>query len=303
MISETFDQKYFAVVTGDAETSQALLKHPFDYIFFTGSTPVGKIIMKAAAEHLTPVTLELGGKSPVIVDETADLEIAAKRITWAKFVNAGQTCVAPDYMYVHENVREELLGLMKTHITQMYGEEPSESEDYPRIINDGHFDRLSKLITDKKVLIGGQTKADDRYISPTILHQVNWDDPVMQDEIFGPILPVMEYQNLEEVFRILERKAKPLAFYIFTSDNRTEKEALKRLSFGGGAVNDAIIHLGNHNLPFGGVGKSGMGAYHGKHSFDTFSHHKSIIKSRTLFDIPLRYPPYREKPDWLRRFF
>ncbi len=303
MISETFEEHYFSVVTGDAEASQELLQQPFDYIFFTGSTQVGKIIMKAAAEHLTPVTLELGGKSPVIVDESADIEIAAKRIAWAKFVNAGQTCVAPDFMYVHENVQEQLLELMKQQITEMYGEDASRSEDYPRIINERHFDRLKELINPKKIYTGGDSDRESKYISPTILNKVKWDDPIMEEEIFGPILPVMDYQNLEEVLEILERRAKPLAFYIFTSDKRTEKEVLNRMSFGGGAVNDAIIHLGNHNLPFGGVGKSGMGAYHGKHSFDTFSHRKSVIKSRTFFDPPFRYPPYNEKPGWLRRFF
>lgn len=301
MITEFFDSNLLKVVKGGVEVSQHLLQKPFDYIFFTGSTAVGKNIMKAAAEHLTPVTLELGGKSPAIIDKTTDLDVTAKRLVWGKFLNAGQTCVSPDFLYVHESIKDELLQKMKEEIHEMYGDDPSQSEDYPRIISDKHFNRLLSLIDNAKVFTGGQSNAADRYISPTIMDNCSWDDAVMQDEIFGPILPVMSYSDLDSIIQVLERKPKPLAFYVFTSSKEIESKLFGRLSFGGGVLNDTVLHLGNKYLPFGGVGASGMGAYHGKHSFDTFSHQKSILKRGFKFDFPFRYAPYKDKLSWVRK--
>ena len=292
LISEAFEPEFLKVLLGGAEESAALVKMDFDYIFFTGSTRVGKIIMKEAAERLTPLTLELGGKSPCIVDKTANLEISAKRIAWGKFVNAGQTCVAPDYLLVEESIKDELLVHLKNSIQQLYGNEPKESPDFPRIINDAHFDRLASLLDSGEIVIGGKTDKSTKYIAPTILDNVTLEEKIMQDEIFGPILPVLTYSSVEECIKIINARPRPLALYIFTADQNLEDRILSTVSFGGGAVNDTIAQLGNHHLSFGGVGASGFGSYHGKSSFDAFSHQKSVMKKPFWPDVPIRYAPY-----------
>lgn len=301
LINSNFDDGYLHVVEGDAETTQQLLDQPLDHIFFTGSTRVGKIIMKAAAEQLTPVTLELGGKSPTIIDQTADLALAAKRIAWGKFINAGQTCVSPDYVYIHESKRDEFCQLLGRKITEFYGSDPSESNDFARILNQRHFKRLQQLIDHSKVRIGGQTVPEENYIAPTVMTDMTWEDPIMQDEIFGPILPILTFENINEVIRAVRSKPKPLALYLFSTDTVIQERIINEISFGGGCINDTIMHLGNYDLPFGGIGQSGFGSYHGKHSFDTFSHQKSVMKKSNWLDIPLRYPPYSGKLKWLKR--
>lgn len=292
LISESFDPEFLKVILGGVEESSALVKMDFDYIFFTGSTRVGKIIMRDAAERLTPLTLELGGKSPCIVDETANLEISAKRIAWGKFVNAGQTCVAPDYLLVEKSVKKEFIAHLKTAINQLYGDNPKESPDYPRIINDAHFDRLASLLSDGETVVGGECDKDTKYIAPTILNNISLEDKIMQDEIFGPILPVLDYTSVEDCISIINARPRPLALYIFTSNQKLEDRILNSVSFGGGAVNDTIAQLGNHHLSFGGVGASGFGSYHGKSSFDCFSHQKSVMKKPFWPDVPIRYAPY-----------
>lgn len=293
MIGTTFDQKYLAVVEGAKKVSQQLLELKFDYIFFTGSPNVGKIVMKQASEHLTPVTLELGGKSPAIVDQDANINFAAKRIVWGKYTNAGQTCVAPDFLYVHEEVKQRLIKAMKKHITSLYGKNPIKNKDYGRIVNRDHFNRLKDLLSNGDIVHGGNADQDLCSIEPTIIEGVTWDDAIMQEEIFGPLLPVLTFQNLEEAVSVLKDREKPLALYYFSENNKSQQRIVDSLSFGGGCINDTLYHLANPNLPFGGVGNSGMGSYHGKDSFDTFSHKKSILKQTTKFDIPLRYPGSR----------
>ncbi len=294
LLNEAFEPGYFQVIEGGIPETQALLKEKFDYIFFTGSTRVGKIVYKSAAENLTPVTLELGGKSPCIIDKDANLKIAAKRIAWGKFINAGQVCIAPDYLLVHEDVKEKLLGYLKKYINQFFGEDTKRSPDFVRIVNAANFERLKSLIDPEKVFHGGTTAKEDLFISPTILHQVSWDDPVMEDEIFGPILPVLTFDDFMETISLLKQKPKPLALYYFGNNRGKQKMLTRELSFGGGAINDVVMQITNSSLPFGGVGNSGMGNYHGKHGFDTFSHKKSILKQTTLFDVPLKYPPYKD---------
>lgn len=290
MIQSTFDQSHFAVVEGAKEVSQHLLKQKFDYIFFTGSTEVGKIIMRQASRYLTPVTLELGGKSPAIVDKDANINLAAKRIVWGKFTNAGQTCVAPDYIYVHEKVKFRLLKAMKKYIKSFYGKNPLKNKDYIRIINRNHFDRLEQFLSKGTVLHGGNVNRDTLIIEPTILDKISWEDPIMQEEIFGPILPVLSFTNLEDALAQIKGMDKPLALYYFGEDDKTQQQVIEYVSFGGGSINDTLYHLANPHIPFGGVGASGMGAYHGKHSFDTFTHRKGIMKQTTRFDLPFRYP-------------
>ena len=292
IINENFDPAYLKVAQGGIPETTELLKQKFDYIFYTGSTRVGKIIYKAAAENLTPVTLELGGKSPCIVDKDAALKVAAKRIAWGKFINAGQTCIAPDYLLVHESVKDELLGYISQNIFEFYGANPQESPDFLRIVNLHNFNRLAGLIEKDKIYFGGKTDASDLYVSPTILDKVSWDDKVMGDEIFGPILPVLTFSRLEEAIKDVIKRPKPLALYYFSKDKKKQKQVLNQISFGGGTINDTILHISNSNLPFGGVGNSGIGNYHGKAGFDTFSHHKSIMKRATWIDLPLKYPPY-----------
>ncbi|KJL05890.1 MULTISPECIES: aldehyde dehydrogenase [Priestia] len=278
MFNENFPEEYLTVVEGEVETSTALLKENFDYIFFTGSTMVGKIVAEAAAKHLTPVTLELGGKSPTIVHEDANIEEAAKRIARGKFANAGQTCVAPDYILVQRNVKDELLSNLKEVVTNTYGEDVSQNLDFPHVVSEKHFDRLSSFLTNGKIVFGGKTDRSRLFIEPTVLDNISWEDNVMQDEIFGPILPVIVYDEISEVIEAIVKRPKPLALYLFSEDEAVQDHILNSVSFGGGSINDTINHMTSHYLPFGGVGDSGMGAYHGKASFDTFSHAKSILK-------------------------
>ena len=303
IVRECFDEGFVAVVEGGREANQALLKEKFDYIFFTGSVEVGKTVMAAAAENLTPVTLELGGKSPCIVDCNTNLEITARRIVWGKCLNAGQTCVAPDYLLVHKDVKNDLLNSMKKYIAEFYGQHPHKSEDLPKIINRKHFDRVKELLNCGKTVVGGQYDEKTLKISPTILDDVSWDEPVMQEEIFGPVLPVLEFDDLSQVIETVNKRPKPLALYLFTTSKQTEKKILENIPFGGGCINDTIVHLATSYMPFGGVGESGMGGYHGRWSFDTFSHKKSILKKSNLIDIKLRYPPYRDKLSLLKKMF
>ncbi|MEB4859583.1 MULTISPECIES: aldehyde dehydrogenase [Priestia] len=278
MFNENFPEEYLTVVEGEVETSTALLKENFDYIFFTGSTMVGKIVAEAAAKHLTPVTLELGGKSPTIVHEDANIEEAAKRIARGKFANAGQTCVAPDYILVQRNVKDELLANLKQVVTKTYGEDVSQNLDFPHVVSEKHFDRLNSFLTNGDIVFGGKTDRSRLFIEPTVLDNISWEDNVMQDEIFGPILPVIVYDEISEVIQAIVKRPKPLALYLFSEDEAVQDHILNSVSFGGGSINDTINHMTSHYLPFGGVGDSGMGAYHGKASFDTFSHAKSILK-------------------------
>lgn len=302
ILRENFPENYIAVIEGGREANQALLQEKFDYIFFTGSIAVGKMVMHAAAEQLTPVTLELGGKSPCIVDEDANLDLAAKRIVWGKFLNAGQTCVAPDYLLAHRKIKENLIGKMCQTICEFYGKNPLKNPDLPKIINDKHFERLLSYLVTGKVCYGGTYDKEKRLIAPTFLEGVQWEDPAMQEEIFGPILPILEFESLEAAIHLVNARPKPLACYYFTQSKVKEKELIRRVPFGGGCINDTVIHVASSYLPFGGVGESGMGRYHGRASFDTFSHQKSLIKQSTKFDIFVRYPPYGGKLNLLKKF-
>lgn len=278
LIADTFPSEYIAVMEGEVETSTALLKEKFDYIFFTGSTGVGKVVMRAAAEHLTPVTLELGGKSPSIVHKDANLQVAAQRLARGKFLNAGQTCVAPDYLLVHEDVREEFISLLQAEINDKYTENATQNPNFPHIVNQRNFDRLAKFLEDGEFLIGGRSIREQLVIEPTLLGNVDWTSPVMQEEIFGPILPVIEYNDLNPILDEIVQRPKPLALYLFTNDEEVQDQVFNTVSFGGGCVNETLSHMTSHYLPFGGVGDSGMGSYHGQQSFELFSHHKSILK-------------------------
>ncbi|WP_043932113.1 aldehyde dehydrogenase [Bacillus sp. EB01] len=289
VVKNAFPEEYIAVVEGGVEASQGLLKAKVDYIFFTGSVPVGRIIMEAAAKNLTPVTLELGGKSPCIVHSDANLKLAAKRIAWGKFINAGQTCVAPDYLYIHKSVKGEFLNLLKDAVTEIYGVSPHESGTFTRVVSKRHFDRLAAFLQDGEIVFGGQTNPEKLSVEPTVLEGVSWESPVMQDEIFGPILPVLVFDDVSEVVEEVTARPKPLALYVFSESKNFQEDILGKISFGGGCVNDTVMHLASPYLPFGGVGESGMGAYHGKGSFDVFSHEKSIMKQSTKFDLPFRY--------------
>ncbi len=286
------DPDCFPVVEGAVPETTELLEQRFDHIFYTGNGTVGRIVMSAAAKHLTPVTLELGGKSPVIVDSTADLDVAAKRIVWSKFVNAGQTCVAPDYVLVEEGVHDALLNRMVAAVREFYGDNPQQSSDYARVVNARHHQRLMKLLGAGEIVAGGVGDESDRYLAPTIIKDVPEDSPVMQDEIFGPILPVLAVPHVDAAMAFINRRPKPLALYLFSSDERTQARVLKRTSSGGVTINHGWLHLGVPDLPFGGVGESGMGAYHGKRSFDVFSHHKAVLTKSTRVDPPVMYPPY-----------
>ena len=302
MITETFDDNYVAVIQGGVEESSALLGERFDYIFFTGSTKVGKIVMKAAAQNLTPVTLELGGKSPAIVFADADITVAARRIVWGKLINAGQTCIAPDYIYIEKKVKDQFIKEMIKAITDFYGENVQASEEYGRIISRSHLERLIGLVDQDKVVFGGNYDIEDQYLGPTIIDPAGWDDPVMQEEIFGPILPVLTFKNTKEIKEALQSKGKPLALYLFTNKQKYIDDILGNISFGGGCVNDTILHVGIEQMPFGGVGDSGMGAYHGRYSFETFSHRKSILHKSVRPDFDFRYPPYKEQLSKIKRF-
>lgn len=301
IINETFSEDHVRVVLGGVPETTELLERKFDYIFFTGSTQVGKIVMKAAAEHLTPLTLELGGKSPAIVSKSSDLEITAKRLVWGKFTNCGQTCVAPDYLYVHKDVKEELIKLIIKSIRDFYGEYPKKSSDYGRIISEKHLSRLSGFLKDGKVLYGGNFDLKEKYMGPTLLELSGWEYPVMKEEIFGPILPVLEFQSLEDIAGVIKKQPKPLALYLFTKDKKEIDYILKEISFGGGCINDTMLHLASEELPFGGVGESGLGRYHGKYSFETFSHQKSILTKSFKPDFDLRYPPYEKNMGKLKK--
>lgn len=297
IIKETFDEEYIAVVTGDYKVNSDLLDLEFDYIFFTGSVNVGKIVMEKASKHLTPITLELGGKSPVIVDNTADLKISAKRILWGKLTNAGQTCVAPDYLLAQEHIYEELIEELKNTIVEFYGNDIINNKEFGRIINEKHMNRLNNILeNDKdKIVVGGDVDFKQRYISPTIIRDVTLEDSVMKDEIFGPILPVIKYKDLEDIKYYISKHKNPLALYVFSENDDFSEDIIRRFTFGGGCVNDTISHVASAHLPFGGVGTSGMGNYHGRASFDTFTHTKSIVKKSTKIDIKLVFPPYKEK--------
>lgn len=278
LIQDIYPEEYIAVMEGEVETSTALLKEKFDYIFFTGSTGVGRIVMKAAAEHLTPVTLELGGKSPAIVHQDADLKLASQRLVRGKFLNAGQTCVAPDYLLVDEQVHDQLIEEIRAEVRDKFGDDVMQNEDFPHIVNARNFDRLSAFLTNGKTLMGGRSNRDQLTIEPTVLGNVTWDSPVMQEEIFGPILPVFTYRDLNPMLDEIVRRPKPLALYLFTENEDLQEQVLNQVSFGGGCINETLSHMTSHYLPFGGVGESGMGSYHGQQSFEVFSHHKSVLK-------------------------
>ena len=280
------------MVEGGVEETTEILKLRFDKIFFTGSPKVGKIVYKAAAEHLTPVTLELGGKSPAFITENADLEIAARRIVWGKFINAGQTCIAPDYLYVHEKIKDKFVEKLISEIKKRNYHE--NAEHYCQIINERNFDRLEKMIDREKVIFGGELNRETRYISPTVLENVNWEDAVMQEEIFGPILPILTYKNLHETILKIINEEKPLSAYLFSNSSDEHEMFLENLSFGGGCINDTLMHISNDNLPFGGVGNSGIGNYHGKFGFDTFSHQKAVLNKSIYLEPEIKYPPYSE---------
>lgn len=290
MFQETFDAQFITVVEGGVDINQQLLDERFDYIFFTGSTKVGKIVMEKASQYLTPVTLELGGKSPAIVDKDCNIKLTAKRLVWGKFTNAGQTCVAPDYVYAHVDIYPKLIKEMKKQIKKLYGKKPLENKDYVKIINAQHFKRLEKLLETGTIITGGEVNEQEQKIAPTLIEDITWYDPIMEDEIFGPLLPLMSFKQLDDVIKHIQNYEKPLALYYFGSSNKNQDTILNSLSFGGGCINDTLYHLANPHLPFGGVGSSGMGAYHGHASFRTFSHEKSILTQSTTFDIPIRYP-------------
>lgn len=303
ILSETFDEEYVAVVTGGRKENSHLLTQKFDMVFFTGSESVGKEVLRHTAEHLTPAILELGGKSPCIVDSTANIALTAKRIVFGKYLNVGQTCVAPDYVLCEKSVKDELVrALIKETIAQ-FGENPLENKDYGKIINEKHYNRLMGLINPDKVVLGGNGNSDTNQIAPTIMDGVTFDDAVMGEEIFGPILPIIEVENMDEVIDIVTSRSKPLALYLFTQDKKTIKKITSRCQFGGGCINDTIIHLASTELSFGGVGESGMGSYHGKYGFEAFSHTKNIVDKKLWLDLPMRYQPYTKKNEKLIKMF
>ncbi|WP_082686359.1 aldehyde dehydrogenase [Bacillus coahuilensis] len=290
MINNHFDPAYLYVIEGGIETNQHLLKEPFDYIFFTGSVPVGKIVMEAASKHLTPVTLELGGKSPCIVHKDADLKLAAKRVAFGKLTNAGQTCIAPDYLFIHSSIKDEFLGEYSRVVEEFYGQDPLNSEKYGKIVNEKHFNRLTSYLDNGEIIFGGKTDKANHRIEPTLLVPSNRETPVMQEEIFGPIFPVLNYDELDEVIEHVNSRPKPLALYLFTQSEQVEENIVGNISYGGGCINDTIMHIATPYLPFGGVGESGIGSYHGESSFSTFSHYKSVLKQTNRFDFSFRYP-------------
>ncbi|ABX81924.1 aldehyde dehydrogenase [Acholeplasma laidlawii] len=300
LVNNHFDKDYLYVIEGDYTVTSKLLDSKFDHIFFTGSSRVGQIVYEKASKHLTPVTLELGGKSPTIVDETANLKIAAERILFGKFLNAGQTCIAPDYIYVHDTIHDEFINILNQVINTRY----SDMNYFGRIINERHYKRLIGLIDETKMIQKPTVEAETKLISPTVLIDVTWDDKVMQEEIFGPILPVLKYANLKDLVSLLKTKDKPLALYLFSNDKKNQTYVFENLTFGGGAINDTIMHVSNPYLPFGGIGMSGIGAYHGFYSFKLFSHTKGYVKKATWFDLPIIYPPYTKfKEKLIRKIF
>ncbi|MDF0554630.1 aldehyde dehydrogenase [Kamptonema sp. UHCC 0994] len=301
IISQNFDPAYIAAVEGGVEISQQLLAEKFDHIFFTGGTKIGQVVMEAAAKHLTPVTLELGGKSPCIVDSEIQIEYTAKRIAWGKFINAGQTCIAPDYLLVDRKVKPDLLRAIKASIQEFYGDDPAKSPDYCRIINQRHLGRLAEFLKEGELIAGGAINLEDRYISPTVIDGISWDSPVMKEEIFGPILPVLEYDDLGDAIAKINARPKPLALYFFSKNKEKQERVLRETSSGGVCINDTVMQFGVTFLPFGGVGDSGIGSYHGKASFDTFSHYKSVLKKSFLLDLKWRYAPYKGKVDLIKK--
>ena len=303
ILAECFPSELVSVVEGGRTENQTLLDQQFDYIFFTGGAEVGREVMSKAARHLTPVTLELGGKSPCIVDSTARLDLAAKRLVFGKLLNCGQTCVAPDYLLIQRQVKDRFLAYVKRWITVMYGAEPLDNDGYVRMVNRKHFDRVAGLIDPAKVIFGGRCDPDTLKIQPTILDHVSPDAPVMREEIFGPVLPVLTFHRVEEALEFVNARPRPLALYLFSQEKSTQDLFLRRAAFGGGCINDTIIHLATSRMGFGGIGHSGMGSYHGKESFNTFSHQKSIVKKSTLLDLPVRYAPYTPIKDSLLRLF
>ncbi|MDH3322125.1 MAG: aldehyde dehydrogenase [Flavobacteriaceae bacterium] len=302
IMTEVFDKNHAVSIEGGVTVSQTLLEERWDYIFFTGSVGVGKIIAASAAKYLTPTTLELGGKSPCIIDQSAHLKLAAKRLVWGKFINGGQTCIAPDYILIHENVKEQFVDLFRKEIENAYGQNPKDSEDFPRIINLKNFNRLKRMLSNETLLIGGETDESDLYISPTLINNPHLESEVMKDEIFGPILPVLTYKTEEDIDKIVMRFEKPLSFYVFTNKNNFAKALIQKYAFGGGVINDTIVHFANHRLPFGGVGHSGMGAYHGRATFDTFTHKKGVTKRYNWLDVQLKYAPYKGKLKTIKFF-
>ena len=303
LIGGALPPEHAAVVEGGRQENQCLLEQSFDYIFFTGSVAVGREVMTKAAAHLTPVTLELGGKSPCIVDETADLTVAARRIAFGKFLNCGQTCVAPDYIYCDPEIKDALVAELRRQISRQYGKEPLKNRDYGKIINEKHFDRINGLIDPAKTVCGGGSSRETLQIEPTILDNVTFDDPVMQQEIFGPVLPVLTYESLGSAVAKINSMAHPLALYLFTSNEKASREVTSRCGFGGGCINDVLIHLATSNMGFGGFGESGMGSYHGIDGFRTFSHYKSIVDKKTWIDLPMRYQKYRKVYEKMVRMF
>ncbi len=301
LMGRVFPKEWIEVMEGDAFVAQNLLAKRWDYIFFTGSVAVAKLVAQAAAQHLTPTTLELGGKNPCIVHHSADIALAAKRIVWGKFINAGQTCIAPDYVLVDSKIKGQLVEALQIEIEKAYGKNTAQSPDFTRIVNEIHFDRLKNLLENQTITYGGITDADDHFISPTLVNEPSLESALMQDEIFGPILPIISYQAESEIEAIISRYEKPLAMYVFATDKRFSKKISTEFSFGGGCINDTVIQFNNKRLPFGGVGHSGYGAYHGKYSIDTFLHHKSMVRKANWLDLPLRYAPYKNKLAGIRK--
>lgn len=303
LISECFSKEYVTVVTGGRQENTCLLREHFDYIFFTGSQAVGKEVMRCASSHLTPVTLELGGKSPCLVEKSANIPLAAKRIVFGKYLNCGQTCVAPDYIYCDQEIKDQLIREIKRQIRLQFGTEPLQNNNYGKIINEKHFDRICGLIDVKKLVCGGRTDRSTLQIEPSVLDSVTFDDPIMQEEIFGPLLPILTYTDIDEAIARINSMSHPLALYIFTGDKSIAGKVTESCGFGGGCINDTIIHLATSEMSFGGFGESGMGGYHGKRGFDTFSHEKSIVEKKTWIDLPMRYQPYRKLNEKLIHLF
>lgn len=303
ILSEVFDPNHVEVFFGGSEVAAKLLTERWDYIFFTGSVAVGKKVALAAAENLTPVTLELGGKNPCIIDQTANLQLSAKRIVWGKFINAGQTCIAPDYVLVHESVKDKFTEHLISEIERAYGTEASQSPDFGRIINEKQWRRLVGFIEGEKIIYGGKADESSLYIEPTLIENPGMQTGLMSEEIFGPVLPILSYSTDTQLKTVIGRYEKPLSLYVFTSDNALARKLIAEYSFGGGCINDTVVHYGNKRLPFGGVGQSGMGAYHGKRSFDTFTHYKPVVRKATWLDIPIRYAPYKNKVRTIRSLF
>lgn len=303
IVRECFPEQYVAVVTGGREENACLLQEHFDYIFFTGSQSVGKEVMRQASAHLTPVTLELGGKSPCIVDKSANLKLAAKRIVFGKYLNCGQTCVAPDYVFCHQDIKDDLLKQIQKQIRKQFGKSPLDNKNYGKIINEKHFSRILNLIDSSKVVTGGNIRQETLQIEPTVMDHVTFEDAVMQEEIFGPVMPLLTFTSMDEVIHKVNSMAHPLALYIFAQDKAVINKVTSECGFGGGCVNDVIIHLATSEMPFGGFGESGMGSYHGKNGFETFSHYKSIVDKKTWIDLPMRYQPYRKIYDRLIHLF